>query len=80
MGYFSVDWEDFSLRLRVEAAPNVPRAKRLIIEVGSGVPLISFVILAVTVSENSLKLFAGIVKEPALHNRDMNGGNQNAMP
>ena len=33
---FSVDWDDFSLRLRVEAAPRVPRARRLRVEVGSG--------------------------------------------
>ena len=31
-----MDWEGFSLRLRVEAAPRVPRARRLRVEVGSG--------------------------------------------
>ena len=33
---FSVDWEGFSLRLRVEAAPSVPRARMPRVEVGSG--------------------------------------------
>jgi len=33
---FSVDWEGFSWRLRVEAAPRVPRARRLRMEEGSG--------------------------------------------
>jgi len=31
-----VDWEDFSLRLRVEVAPRVPRARRPNDEQGSG--------------------------------------------
>ena len=34
---FSEDLEDFNLRLRVEAAPSVPSARRLRIEVGSGI-------------------------------------------
>ncbi len=34
---FSVDLEGFSWRLRVEAAPSVPRARRLRVEVGSGI-------------------------------------------
>jgi hypothetical protein len=34
---FSVDLEGFILRLRVEAAPRVPRANKLRTEVGSGV-------------------------------------------
>ena len=33
---FVVDWEGFSLRLRVEAVPRVPRARRLRMEAGSG--------------------------------------------
>ena len=33
---FSVDLEGFSLCLMVEAAPRVPRARRLRVEVGSG--------------------------------------------
>jgi hypothetical protein len=33
---FSDDLDAFSLRLRVEAAPRVPRARRLMVEVGSG--------------------------------------------
>ena len=33
---FSEDLDGFSLRLRVEAAPRVPRARRLRVEVGSG--------------------------------------------
>jgi hypothetical protein len=28
---FSVDWDDFSLRFRVETAPIVPRARRKVI-------------------------------------------------
>ena len=36
MGFFSVDWEDFSLRLRVEAAPRVPIANSPRRELGSG--------------------------------------------
>ena len=35
---FSEDLDDFSLRLRVEAAPRVPRANRPKIELGSGTP------------------------------------------
>ena len=31
-----MDWEGFSLRFRVEAAPIVPRARRPKVEVGSG--------------------------------------------
>jgi hypothetical protein len=34
---FSVDLEGFSLRFRVEAAPSVPSARRLRVEVGSGI-------------------------------------------
>ncbi len=34
---FPVDLEGFSLRLRVEAAPSVPRARRDRVEVGSGI-------------------------------------------
>ena len=33
---FSEGLDDFSLRLRVEAAPSVPRARRLRVEEGSG--------------------------------------------
>jgi hypothetical protein len=33
---FLVDLDGLSLRLRVEAAPSVPRARRLRVEVGSG--------------------------------------------
>lgn len=33
---FSEDLDCFSLRLRVEAAPRVPRARKLRVEVGSG--------------------------------------------
>ena len=34
---FSVDLEGFSWRLRVEAAPSVPRARRLRMADGSGI-------------------------------------------
>ena len=34
---FSVDLEGFSLRLRVKAPPNVPRARRLKLEDVSGI-------------------------------------------
>ena len=34
---FSEDLEDFNLRLRVEAAPSVPRPSMLRMEEGSGV-------------------------------------------
>ena len=33
---FSEDLDGFSLRLMVEAAPRVPRARRVRVEVGSG--------------------------------------------
>jgi len=34
---FSEDLEDFNWRLRVEAAPSVPSARKPMVEVGSGV-------------------------------------------
>ena len=38
---FSVDLEDFNWRLRVEAAPRVPRARMPRVEVGSGIILLA---------------------------------------
>ncbi len=51
---FSADLDGFSLRLRVEAAPIVPRASKPRMEVGSGTERNSFV--TVPPSKLNLKL------------------------
>ena len=53
---FSEDLEDFNWRLRVEAAPSVPSARRLRIEEGSGIGLP----LGVTVTP-ALRKFVAVV-------------------
>ena len=56
---FSVDLEGFSWRFNVEAAPRVPRARRLKVEVGSGTltVILSFSIAPVTPGTNVWKLY-----------------------
>nr|WP_293107799.1 hypothetical protein [Okeania sp. SIO2F4] len=50
----AVDLEGFSLRLRVEIAPRVPRVKKLKVEVGSGTVIGAAEKLAEKLTGNSL--------------------------
>jgi hypothetical protein len=56
-----VDWEGFSSRLRVDAAPSVPRARRERVEVGSGTSTGLAIIVAFhfSILENSVPCIAG---------------------
>ena len=54
---FSEDLDDFNWRLRVEAAPRVPRARRLRVEVGSGTTVINSLVTFPVISRPVLKIY-----------------------